>query len=416
MSSKRPVPLGTYRYTAKDGTSTQIPVQPEHTADLKELLTDVLNADRVDILGVFPAQFGHLLAELVQEQRPGRMPKVRYLTPAQERVSLYREPGVLGTLVQRWLTGLTSLRNWLEPRPLGESDPTRLEVFEFDDLYLDCLLWYRTGGVERAAIVTQLPILPAESDQDPAVSTVLASSLSEPQVPYVRDFIGRYLERAARLVPRQLRCASSMSTDEPGGFRPVIARIAPYGRLVPDDVEPIAVTVVTAKTASGPSVVLKQRTEANSRDDFDTLSLLSERVLLDDVKPGIPEVNRDHALDALWVAAGQPDVFEIPEDGFRRAAQRELFLSCGLDVAVDRFSLRTTFLLDREGEDTYLGFYVFVLELNRGAPIDELDYARRWNRDLRVVPFRELYGRSYRDRLNRLLRRREGWLREHVFR
>jgi hypothetical protein len=173
---------------------------------------------------------------------------------------------------------------------------------------------------------------------------------------------------------------------------------------------------VTAKTASGPSVVLKLRTEANSRDDFGTLSLLSERVLLEDLKPAVPvEPDREHALDALWVAAGQPDTFEIPQDSFRRAAQRELFLSCGLDVAADRFSLRTTFLLDREGEDTYLGFYVFVLDLNRGAPIDELDHARRWNRDLRVVPFRELYGRAYRDKLNRLLRRREGWLREHVF-
>jgi hypothetical protein len=100
---------------------------------------------------------------------------------------------------------------------------------------------------------------------------------------------------------------------------------------------------------------------------------------------------------------------------FRSAVQRELFMSCGLDIAADRVELRGSCLVDREGTDRYLGFYVFRVELMRSAGPDEVSHALAWNRDLQMIPVSELYTPKYRSKLNRLLRRREVWLSRNVF-
>jgi hypothetical protein len=56
-----------------------------------------------------------------------------------------------------------------------------------------------------------------------------------------------------------------------------------------------------------------------------------------------------------------------------------------------------------------------TLQLARSAAFDELTHAMAWNSDLELVPVSRLYDAANRPRLNRLLRRRDSWLREQVF-
>jgi hypothetical protein len=334
-------------------------------------------------------------------------------------VTLYRQPGVLGTLVQRWMAGVIGLRNWLQPRNAGPDVADRLTVYEFDDMYLDCILYARKGDVTWAATLSQLPLLTSVRDSQPeALAVLVASRMSAEQVAELDIYVSALADQAVQLSPRQIRCVSMGEKETGGRFTPVISRISPYGRLAEGDVEPIAVVAVRANTAVGPCVLLKERTPRNSRDDFGTLSLISERILVEDLSElvrGPLHPNQDRALDELWIRAGQPKKFEIPERTFRKAAQRELFLTCGLDVHEDRLRLTGDCILEREDQHTFLGFFVYRLDLIRSSSNDELKAAQAWNSDLTLVSIRDLYGRQYRPRLNRLLRRRETWLLKTVF-
>ncbi|GAB3944824.1 hypothetical protein [Micromonospora vulcania] len=416
--------LGRYQPSPTQPESPTLPIQSTSSTDVEAILVEVLDADRVDIIGVLPPQCVDRLVELhaLREAAEGgsSLPAhVRYVTPARDRITLYRQPGVLGTLVQRWMTGVTGLRNWLEPRTTDPNSSMRLEIFQFDDMFLDCVIYTVRDGVERAAILSQLPILTSgRVGAAAAVSTVVASRMSATQVNEMKTYIRLLLNQAMPLTQRQVRCSSAENRRIGGPFTPAIRRVAAYGRLAVDDVEPIAVVAICANTASGPCVLLKPRNVKNSRDDFRKLSLVSERILIEDMSQysrGSIDGDHEKALDDLWMAADQPEPFLIPEESFRRAAQRELFVTCGLDVPTGRLALKGTCILDREDEVTHLGFYVFRLDLLRTVGVDELKEVQAWNPELVLVPITDLYSATFRPRLNRLLTRKQEWLVDHVF-
>lgn len=399
------------------------PIYLRSSEEIDDVLRAVVDAHEVDIIGVFPASCAQRLTDFLDagaDEAPVNLPTVRYYTPNRDRITQYRHSGVLGTLVQRWLSGITGLRNCFDPRRREDlAGEQALTVLEFDDVYLDCILRIRTKTTETVVLLNQLPHFsaPRNPQLDP-VSVVVVSRVSVEKRGEVVSYLDAFQAQAIPVLPRQIRCIAESVGSSEINFTPVISRLAPYGRLMQEDVEPVAVVAVRVNTASGPCVLLKKRTRENSRDDFKTLSMISERILLEDLGDllsGPVARDQDQALDELWIRAGQPERFEIPEEGFRRAAQRELFITCGLDVEMSRLSRQGTCLLERENEGTYLGFFVYRLDINRSAVLDELKHAQQWNQNLVLVPLGELYSPRYRPRLNRLLRQREAWLREKVF-
>lgn len=402
---------------------------PPLNPDVDHLLDEMLAADQVDILGVLPWQCAARLQRLETLRLEAGRPvihrqQVRYFTPARDRISLYRQPGVLGMLVQRWIAGLTGLRNWLLSSVPADGTADSLTVYEFDELYLDCLVYTRTGEGHSVTVLSQLPLLASSDRPGAADETLVITRMAEDQVAEFRKYLSSLVTQVAPLQPRQILCRAEDADREPRGngseFTPVISEILSYGQRRPaGSVVPVAVVAVRVRTAKGPSLLLKLRTERNSRDDWGRLSLISERVLVEDLTAWLTqplEADPVHALDTLWLRAGEPEPFELPESAFRKAAQRELFLSCGLDVADDRLELCGSCLLDREDEETSLGFFVYRLDLDRSAAFDELRHARRWSPDLRLVALSELYLPDRREKLNRLLRGRDVWLQENVFR
>jgi hypothetical protein len=403
---------------------TYAPIGP----DIEGLLESILSADHVDIVGVLPWPCAERLIELDdqcrQEQRKAVRPRaVRYLTPARDRITLYRHSGVLGTVVQRWIGGITGVRNWLRPRA-DDPDVGPLSVYEFDDVFLDCIVHTEHHERHDVTIVSQLPRLKAaDGVKAGGEATLVITAMPQEQVADYLGYLESLVRQAMPLSPRHVLCSADHDSNTPleegNEFRPVIVGLNPYSIRRPAEVVlPVVALAVCVSTPRGPAVVLKRRTVRNSVDDFDKLSLISERVLLEDLAElltGPADPDLDQALEDLWLRAGQPETFDIPETAFRRAAQRELFMSCGLDVAAERLEFCGTCLLDREGENSYLGFYVYRLDLVRTSTFDELTHAKNWNPDLSVVPLRALDRPETRNQLNRLLRRRDVWLREKVF-
>jgi hypothetical protein len=150
------------------------------------------------------------------------------------------------------------------------------------------------------------------------------------------------------------------------------------------------------------------------------LSLLSSRLLEEDIAGalGVPTfTDRDaqSAMDAMWKARGAGTHLAVPTEAFIRAAQRETFVACGLDLPASRFRFCGHQVLATEGGGQ-LCFAVFEVILSRRTDPDELELAEAWNPENLVrVGEALLYSGAYRDRLNRLLSHREEWLRSAVF-
>jgi hypothetical protein len=405
--------------------TSSTPVGP----DADRLFEEIVSADHVDIVGVLPWQCAARLIEITRERlKEARQvvdpAQVRYFTCSRAQIAVYRHSDVLGTLVQRWLAGITGVRNWIAPRDSTGHDRADHLLYEFQDIYFDCIVHTVHGTEHSVAAFNQLPLLrttTAEKNSDE--TALLITRMPEDQVQKFRTYIDALAEQSTALVSRVVLCRRPHDTlpgqVEGQEFRPLVSHLAPYDSRHPvGAVVPVSVIAVCASTAHGPAVLLKRRTKWNSREDFGTISLVSERILEEDFAEALAKpLGRDdsRALDELWLRIGSPDVFEIPERVFRRAAQRELFMSCGLDVQDSRLELRGTCFLDREGEETFLGFYVYIVHLARSTSFDELAHALAWNPDLELVLVANLYDANYRHRLNRLLRRRDTWLREHVF-
>jgi hypothetical protein len=396
--------------------------------DADRIFDDIVSADSVDIVGILPWQCAARLKDIAARRIQARQhivdpAHVRYFTPARSQIAVYRHSGALGSLAQRWLAGITGVRNWLAPRGTSHAGAGRL-LHEFEDIYLDCLVHVTHGSRHQVTAFNQLPLIrTARHDQGAEETSLLITLMPEGQVRRFQGYLDSLARQSKELVSRVVLCeaanASEPAREQGREFQPRISCLRRYDApRVPGSVVPVAVIAVCAPTAHGPAVLLKRRTEWNSREDFGTLSLVSERVLEEDFPEIISDSlsdNDDRALDELWLRIGSPRDFEVPEQVFRRAAQRELFMSCGLDISGDRLELHGTCLLDREGEDTFLGFYVYTVQLARSAAFDELTHAMAWNSDLELVPVSRLYDAANRPRLNRLLRRRDSWLREQVF-
>src|SRR5262249_27537900 len=134
--------------------------------------------------GILPWECAGRLAELEAERIKNDMQvihptEVRYFTPASDVITLYRHSGIMGTLVQRWIAGTTGLRNWLRPITEDPKAAQTLSIFEFDDVYLDCLVHTSHNDEHTVTILTQLPALksqdsPSGSDESSLVITRMA--------------------------------------------------------------------------------------------------------------------------------------------------------------------------------------------------------------------------------------------------
>jgi hypothetical protein len=411
-------------------------LQTEFTGlSLVSLVEQMDSASRVDILGVLPRVLGEALltGNGTTENRARSADDFTYMTPSRERVLAYRHENVMGRVIQRWVAGLTCFRNWTEKqraRNAGEPE----NVYLIDDLFLECIVvCHRPDQEAKVYALNLLPQVesagqPGTTPHESLVITAVADATVERVLSRIADLRGQATPLVARgLICKNGRDRGPNDRDAIGGlpaeFVPVLVDLRPYGTRPAYAVGPVAVVALYAESARGPGLLLKHRTNSNSRNDFGTLSLLSERVMEEDlalaVSHGVPAGTAEgDVLDHWWKTLDKPTRIEVPLEAFVAAGQREVFAAAGLDIASDRFAYCGSILLEREGTDEFLGFFGFRVHLRRDHEIDEFVRARNWNVDLQFVLAADLYGRDApganepdgRPPLNRLLSRRPDWV------
>jgi hypothetical protein len=395
-------------------------------ADLAYLLA---NAQEIDIIGIAP----HPLVEAIWRVAPGidgepsaALAPIRYFTPSPQIVYGHMRETSLGSLLQRWNSSITAFDNLIVTRGDVHIGPcATYTAYVIDDLFVDCMI--RLCNKDESTTVAGLMALPGLSSREPVVFW----QFNEPP-PELVEVIDRLTQSDKPLTMREVHCkpldpvlieelaTTTEYTDWPG---PEIKKFVHYGSLADQDFAlPVAVVAIRANTPTGVAVFLKKRTPLTDRGDFGVFSLLSSRVLEEDLAIGlgidlVDEVDDYQAFEQTWINAKKPKPFNVPVPAFFRAAQRELHVSCGLTVDQMRLKFRGFQVINHEKNSQQLCFAVFDLALLRSSTLDELRIVDSWNRGGMVRVDQERLYSDVPDELplNRLLKARKDWLTEKVF-
>ncbi|MGW2635583.1 hypothetical protein [Streptomyces sp. NPDC001348] len=408
-----------------------------------ELGQALREASEVTVCGVASREFITAIQGVVSSQgAPSELPwdVFRYVTPAPALILANRWNVRLGPVVQQWQSAVTALRNSVQqwqktPNESGARD-TGFHLLSMDLLYLQMSLLVKQRETGRQRVWA-------------AVGPPSASGIEEyesyeegmPEFAQIAANIREWADGASDFLTRQVDCtpvepnvaevgngllaAGTPPTDQKLWQLP-IRSLEPYGATARQHRTclPVTICVVRSRSATGPVVLLKRRSHMTANDDFGKLSLLSARVLEEDVAVAlgvVPYLDREseQAIDAMWIEANAPSAgLTLSREAFIHAGQRELFYSTGLDIPENRFRLRGFQVMERENTDEQLFFCIFEVVLYRRDP-DELGLAIQWNlgdsRVLSQVGESALYSGMYDSELNRLLLRGREWLNAHVF-
>jgi hypothetical protein len=183
---------------------------------------------------------------------------------------------------------------------------------------------------------------------------------------------------------------------------------------------PVAITMLRSFEAGRPVVLLRKRARFANWNDFDKVSLFSAGLLEEDLAyaldvPVFADREASEALDAMWKAYGRPGKLPIPLEAFVRGAQRNIFASCGLDLAAERYIHRGCHLLERDRKERFLFFCVFEVTLQRHGEEDELRVAKEWDpENLILVAEEELFLEPPLHSLNRFLVHCQEWIETEI--
>jgi hypothetical protein len=394
-----------------------IPVHAPVGPHLDALLGQMIDADEVFIVGVLPWECSQRLIKLHQDRLADGHPPVpktvHYFIPERDAKN---NGATMGPRIQRWIAGLFGVRNWVVPHRDEQTNANTLVIHLYQDDPGGRVVLTRSGDQYRATTLLYLPLPELPGD---GVLTVAAFDAVQTEK-IRKEILERLLPQTKEWAIRQVRCYGPGYQDsgDPFMFTRRLLRLTRERRIQLGETEPAAVVAICGRSYQGPVVVLKLRHRSNSIDDFDRLSLISEHVIEEDLVSWIRNLQQplspdDHrAVEQLWIAAKRPKELILESQFFAEAAQRELFLSCGLNVDFSRLKLCGYRLIKRE-DRVHLGFAVFRLDLIQDDQIDELEIVTQWSRDLQPVLIKDLYDQP--ERLNRLLRLQQDWLAAHVF-
>lgn len=378
-----------------------------------------------------------------------------YVTPERTSILANRGESQLGSVVQRWETAQRRMGNCahhynqtvIRPIQAGgfeQSSSSGFHMKATKALYLEMTMLVRDLRSKHWRLWDTVG--PTKDQGDDVYVTM---DEDHPAYPSACGMVHRLLKDSRELTTRQVLCAplpqeransvnrttAAQFTDDASQHWPDlrISTLVPHGTILQNypTCLPTAICVVRSAYENQEILLLKKRTAANSTDDLGKLSLLSSRVLEEEVADALriplsEGKSAPEAIDEMWVANyntnGTRGPLTVPQSAFIRAAQRELFFSCGLDLTEDRFIFHGCQVIDREGTSEQIFFCIFeVVLFRRGIAstargiADELATALAWNKDkITQVAQESLYDSEHRGRLNRLLDRREEWLKDTI--
>jgi hypothetical protein len=391
-------------------------------------------ASQITICGVAPRSLVRAMQVVAErastDGRPVPWREITYVTPTSTLILATLGNARLGPAMQKWQSALKELRDCVQQvqafgTQAGGPGQVRLTFLGVMELYLDVVVLIRDENADRQQLWTSLG--PSLTRDEPFYVSFEAGTEEFAQLKAMTD---QLLATGVPAISRELEVRPDglelirrlPPAAPPRGL--AVRSLEPLGSadpLVPlPSCLPVAITIIRSAEAGRPVMLLKQRSRFASWDDFGKLSLLSSGVHEEDLAAalGVPVFHDREAaaaLDAMWKAYGKADRLPIPLAAFRRAAQREIFASCGLDIAAERYVHRGCRLLERDGRGRYLFFCTFELVLFRHRHEDELQLAREWD-PVRLVPVYEdvLYSPDGKLRLNRFLTHSQEWLQAEI--
>ncbi|MEU0960027.1 hypothetical protein AB0N38_03115 [Micromonospora aurantiaca] len=416
---------------------SQYLVGPPEANRRSELERTLREASKISICGIASRSvvlaMSTVAAEVRKSEKDFPWDSLHYVTPTPSMILTGRSGVGLGPVVRDWQAAVDTIRNCARQQaravPAAAARRSKaLQLLGMRHYFLEMLMhvtvrstgrkefWLTIGAGHQS---NDLPLLVVEETDD--------------NYPILDDMHSRLIEGCEELAIRQVRCdlieASDVNGPPPPGGRHdektpylVVHGLEPYGTggQARPACMPVAAVMIRANTNRGPVVMLRQRNEFSDTDSFGKYSLITSRLLEEDLATalGVPvfaDRHVDAATDAMWQATRTDGPLGVPVKAFIRAAQRELFICCGLDAPESRFQFHG-YQVVSTADGSQLGFAVFELVLNRHEPFDELVAAEDWDREenLLVVSQSDLYTEAYTDRLNRLLTQREGWFRTTI--
>ena len=354
--------------------------------------------------------------------------RITYITPASALIFATQGNARLGTAVQKWQAALKGIRDCVrqiqEDAAATDAEPrTQLDLIGIMDLYLETVLVATEQDTNREQI--WVSVGPNLGRHEPLYLSLGPADDNFRQVKAMVDRLSKsgtaIVERELEMSPEGLEDVRQLGPADPA-HRLRVRSIQPLGATASSpSCLPVAITVLRSAEAGRPVVLLKERSRFTDLDNFDKLSLLSARLLEEDLAgalgvPIFPEHDATTALDAMWKALGRQEQLAIPPRAFVRAAQREVFRSCGLDIPAERFAHRGCQLVERDDQPGCFNFFcVFEVILYRQRSDDELELAKTWNDHLKALYEDLLYSSAAAQRLNHFLVARQEWLMAEVF-
>ncbi|HET6571326.1 MAG TPA: hypothetical protein VFG58_07555 [Solirubrobacterales bacterium] len=389
----------------------------------REIAEEISGAQQVAIYGIAPRPLLEALRSLLEARDivSGALPPISYYTAApQAALRAYADNS--GTRpANRWQVGFMGLRNLIDaaakgPREPGE--PAAGALFTLPSSFSDCIVVTRHSHKREA--IRYFSVLPSHpgASETARIIELDATSIADPLRAYLREVA----TTASRLQLREVICEPASPGPRPSDApeAPTMMGFAPYGGNTTGSrqtLKPVAIVVLRCPRADGDHVLLKRRSPLTDNDNFGRMSLLSARVQEADVAAALgveisAHEDHDEAYDRLWVRAGEPKPFILPMKALRLAAERELFVTCGLQLEERRLNFDGFYVVDGDGA-TQLGFGVFRAHLHRSPEPDEMSEALACNpHALTAVPLAELYDDRPDEPLNRLLVSGRDWLLE----
>jgi hypothetical protein len=395
------------------------------------LAAEILTSVRVELVGIAPQRLVTALRSKIEQQHTMNLvgPRIKYYTPTPELILANQSHGPQTRLVNRWHIGLMGLRNTvkalasLSAADSSSSDPDFHHLaFGLASVFIECaMLVYRDNSSDpHVYLLSELPGRRVVPTPPPSIISICTQGRGQ-----IVGFLKEVMADAGPIRLREVNCGrvASATEDNTPQEAPVfeIQSLPPYGTSInpsQDICKPVSVVVVRCPSPQGLDVMLKRRSVFTDNDDFGKLSLLSSRLQETDIASTLatgvsPSAEDDNtALEDLWLAAGNPSPFLLRPESFVFAAQREISITCGLEINPERLVIRGFHFLERDDRGEQLGFAVFTLDLVRGADFDEVRYALERNPEgLQRVHVANLYDSELP--LNRLLRSRREWLVKH---
>lgn len=381
----------------------------------------MLTSANTRIVGVIPTPLLGSLRQAIGSTEPYELPPIQYYTPRPDLALVSSPDATNFASAHRWYAGYIGLRNLvMSSKTSGDNAISDYHHFAYGILALsyNCMVctFDTNGELSRAFLLSELA-----SDALSPDYVLSELSSSDPELKKYLKSVWRY---EGRIQLREVTCKALdfADTDDKATPSLSIEAVAPYGSNVDmsKKLRPVAVVVARCYSPVGLEVLLKLRTPFTDADDFGKLSLLSARVQEIDVARAFRATISDSsesdetALEDLWIAAGEPRPFLLPIEAFQYAAQREVALSLGLNIELDRLKPKGFQLIQHEKYGNQLGFLVFVLDLSRSGTHDEVRRATSLNRNnLKRIPVSGLYNSGHD--LNRFLLQGQRWLTETCF-